>query len=114
MMDEALIEIRNLLQTEMGSAAASYYAGDIGTPYKTSLPAVIVREEKTIQKRQSTAKDMYNFAISILVVTDIAKALDVAGTANKIVKARQTLRKLIEEADVDGAPKTTTVLGALS
>lgn len=113
MMNEALIEVRDMLETAMGSAVASYYAGDIGLPYKNSLPAVIVRELYTEHDRPSTAKDRYRFGISILVVTDMTKDFATAAMANLIVKHRQTLRKLVEEADTDGAPKTTTVLGAL-
>jgi len=102
-----------MLATAMGSAVTSYYAGDVGLAYKNSLPAIIVREQYTEHDRPSTAKDRYRFGISILVVTDVTKDFHTAEATGLIMQHRQTLRKLVEEADSDGAPKTTTVLGAL-
>lgn len=113
MMNEALIEIRDLLETAIGSGVTTYYAGDVGLPYKNALPAIIVRELETVIDRPSTAKDRYKHSISILVVMDMMKAMDMTGLSNNISNTRQDLRKLVEEADTDGAPKTTTVLGAL-
>jgi hypothetical protein len=113
MIDDALLEVKNLLRTNMGEACVEYYAGDIGIPAKSVLPCIIVRERSTKVERVSTAKDQYRFGISILVITNLVDSLKTAGLSSSTRLSRQKLRKLIEEADTDGAPKTTTVLGAL-
>lgn len=113
-MNEVLVEVRDLLEDTMGSGTVNkFYAGDVGLPYANALPAVIVRERYTEIARQSTAKDMYRFGISILVVMDMCKSLATAGLTDNIVLHRKTLRNLMEQADSDGAPLATTVLGAL-
>lgn len=114
MMNETLIEVRDLLRTSMGSSVVkTFYAGRVGIPAQSYLPAVIVEERYTEMERANSAKDKYKFGISILVVTDAKQDYDVAGNADDVVASYQTLRKLVEEADTDGAPKTTTVLGTL-
>lgn len=113
MIDSALIEIRDLLQTNMGARCEAYYAGDIGIPAKSALPAIIIREKSMDIDRSSTAKDVYKFSIGILVVTHLTAALSTAGLTDHVSESRQTLRKLIAEKDTDGAPKTNTVIGAL-
>lgn len=114
MMNEALVKVRDTLETLMGSTTVkSYYAGDVGIPYANSLPAVIVRELYTEMDRPSTAKDRYRFGISALVVMDMRANMTTTADTDEIIQARQVLRKLVEEADTDGAPKTTTLLGAL-
>lgn len=114
MINEALKEVRDMLETSVGSSVVkSFYAGDVGLPYKDALPAVIVRERYTRVERKSTAKDQYRHGLSILVVMDMRKDIATAGLTDEIVGHRQRLRNLMEEADTDGAPKTTTVLGAL-
>lgn len=113
MMDEALIEVRDLLETALGVKVKTCYAGRVGIPAKNYLPAVIVQEVATSIERQSTACDMYRHSINILVVLDMVKDFDITGIDDNIVDTHQSLRKIMEEADTDGAPKTDTVLGAL-
>ena len=113
MIDEALIELKNLLATNIGTGCKMYYAGDIGIPAKGALPCLIVRERFTRVERTSTSKDKYRFGIGILVVTNLISSLKTAGLSSSVKLSRQVLRKLIEEADTDGAPKTSTVLGTL-
>lgn len=114
MMNEAVLELQTLLSTLMTTRCKKYYAGEIGIPYKNALPCLIIREGRTRHERASTNTDRYVHEISILVVTDIVKSFNEAGVADQIMKSRQTLRKIMEEADATTrAPKTNTVLGAL-
>lgn len=113
MMADQLVSIRNLLASAVGSAAKAYYAGDIGIPSKMALPAVVVRPRFTQMERPHTAGDQYRYGISIMVYIDVAGGMTAAGNTDGIMKAQQNLIKLLEEADTDGAPKITTVLGCL-
>lgn len=114
MMNEVVKEVRDLLRTSMGSSVVkTFYAGRVGIPAKAFLPAVIVEERATEIVRQSTAKDLYKFSLVISVICDVTQNYAVAGITDDVVDTYQTLRNLIEEADTDGAPKTTTVLGTL-
>lgn len=115
MMNEVIVEVRDLLRTSMGSSVVkTFYAGRVGIPAKSYLPAVIVEERSTELVRQSTNKDMWKFGISILVICDVRQDFNVAGLTDDVVDTFQTLRDLVEEADTDGAPKTTSVLGAMA
>lgn len=113
-MDDVVKEVRDLLETSMTTRCQAYYAGDIGIPFKASLPVLIVRELETQVIRESTAKDQYRFSLSILVVTSIITSFNEAGLSDNIVKHRELLRLIMEEKnDTTGAPKTDTVLGTL-
>lgn len=115
MMNEVLKEVRDLLRTSMGtSVIKTFYAGRVGLPAKDYMPCVIVEEVGTELERQSTAKDVYRFSLLITVWIDVRQDFNVAGMTDDIVDVYQTLRNLVEEADTDGAPKTTTVIGALT
>jgi len=113
MMNEVLIEIRDQLKTDMTTRCKSYFVGEIGAPLKNNMPVIVVRERSTKQYRQSTAKDGFEFGIKIEVVVDIIPSMNVAGVEDRIVASRQILRKIIEEEDTDGYPKTDTILGSL-
>ena len=113
MIDEALLEVKGLLATALGSACKMYYAGNVGIPAKSALPCIVVRQKRTRVERISTSKDQYRHTIGILVITNLISSLKTAGLSSSVRLADQTLRKLVEEADTDGAPKTTTVLGVL-
>lgn len=112
-MNDVVKEVRDLLQTSMGTRCLAYYAGNIGLPFKASLPCLMVRERSTEVIRKSTAADQYKFSLSILVVTDIVVSFNEAGLTDRIVKHREALRLIMEEKDTTGAPKTDTVLGCL-
>lgn len=116
MMNEVVKEVRNMLRTSMGSSyIKTFYAGRVGLPATNYMPCVIVEEVGTQMERQSTVKDIYRFSLLITVIVDVRKDFSVAGvTSDEIVDVYQTLRNVVEEADTDGAPKTTSILGALT
>lgn len=122
MIDEALIEVRDLLEAGMVDIVDSvpvpkckkYYAGDTGVPANSALPCIIVRERYTEVERSSTSSDMFRFGISILLITDLRKSLKEGGLTDEIVASRQLLRKMVEEIDSStGRLKTNTLLGVL-
>jgi hypothetical protein len=115
-MDEIIIDLQKQIQNDCSSRVAidSVYAGDPGLTEKAALPAVIISEGRTDLERQQTGSDVYKFNISILVITDISSSMSIAGNPDRIMKARQALRQLIEQADPNaGAPMTDTILGSL-
>ena len=114
MMNEALKEVEARIKADVGTTAVkAWYVGDAGLVPGGTLPAVIVRERGTKITRVSTSKDQCTFSISILVVVDMRADFKTAARTNDLVAHRERLRKLVEEADTDGAPKTTTILGSI-
>lgn len=113
MMADVLVTIRDLLKNGVGSGAKAYYAGDIGIPAKMAMPIVVVAPRSTQMERPHTAGDQYRYGLSIMVYVDVAGGMKAAGNTDGVMTAQQNLMKLVEEADTDGAPKTTSVLGCL-
>lgn len=115
MINDVIVEIRNLLETNMGSRCVAYYAGNLGIPARAQMPVCIVRRRATnMDERRSTTQDYYRFEISVLIVTDLIKSLGTAALTNGLIPSENTLANIIEERDTDNAPKTNTVLGVLT
>lgn len=112
-MNEALIELRDLLEASLGSKIKTCYAGRVGIPAKNYLPALILQEVSTEIERQSSGCDQYRHTIRVVLVMDMVKQFATAGIVNDIVGTHEAVRKLMEEADTDGAPRTDTVLGTI-
>ena len=115
MINDVVVEIRNLLATAMTTRCAAYYAGNIGLPANVQMPVCIVkRKAESLDNRRSTTTDYYKYTISVLIITNIVKSLGTAGLTDGLVASENTLGNIIGERDTDGAPKLDTVLGVLS
>lgn len=115
MINDVLVEIRNLLATNMTTRCVAYYAGNLGLPARAQMPVCIVRRVATqMESRRSTTADYYRYSISVLIVTDIVKSLSTTALSSGLIPSENTLANIIEERDTDNAPKTDTVLGVLT
>lgn len=115
MINDIIVEIRNLLAAAMTTRCVAYYVGNIGLPANAQMPVCIVRRKRTLlTDRRSSTADHYRYTISILIITNIVKSLATAGLTNGLVPSENALANIVEERDTDGAPKLNTVLGVLT
>jgi len=112
-------EIKELLKNTAGLGTGgsprvkSFYQGIVALPPNSYLPVVMVfgTSEQVIAK--STAKDQYQYEMTVRVVIDLKAFFDENGTGEKI-DAQEAIRKIIGERDSStGAPKSDTILGVL-
>ena len=112
-------EIKELLKATSGLGAGaspritSFYQGNVVLPPQSYLPALMVFGTNETVIAKSTAKDQYQYEITVRVVVDLKAFFDEAGTGEKI-DSQEAIRKIMGERDSStGAPKSDTVLGVL-
>ncbi len=112
-------EIKELLKNTAGLGTGgspritSFYQGIVTVPAQSYLPALMVfgTGERIIAK--STAKDQYEYDITVRVVIDLKTFFDESGTG-ELIDSQEAIRKIMGERDSStGAPKSDTVLGVL-
>jgi len=111
-MNLVLAELKSILSTAIGASIKAYYQGEVAVVPQSYLPALMIFGRSTNVVAKSTAKDQYQYNITIRVVIDLKKYLSESGTGDTI-KAQEALINLMEERNSDGTTKAATVLGAL-
>lgn len=111
-------EIKGLLATALGSTCKKYYVGYV--PEKkipiNYLPVLMVYGTRTrlITDRLTTARDKYEFDITVEVVENCYKHASGAGVeADKVLDAQKSVKEIMESRDTNMKPDSDTVLGAL-
>lgn len=112
-MDDAIEEIKTLLENGMGADISTYYLGEVknGAIPKSNLPALMIIPQKTTTVQKGTAKNQDIYEILIRVVVSVAEEFTEDGTGDTI-KVQQTLRYLMEKR-TNNVPNSDTVLGIL-
>ena len=119
-MNEIAEEIRDYLETACGSNFNKYYVGFVREELKIPrdyLPVLMVRApgKSLVTPGLSTARDKYNYSVEIRIIVDVMKYVDQTGLEGNdyVVQHEKALQDFIDEADADGKPLATTILGAL-
>lgn len=112
-MNNVLDELKTKLKAAIGTTKIkSYYQGEVVAVPKSNLPALMIFGRGTTITAKSTAKDQYQYNITIRIVVDLNNYLSTAGVT-EVLKAQEAIINLMEERETDGTLKSDTVLGCL-
>lgn len=106
-------EIRDLMESGIGSNIKKYYAGRVKEPPHSYLPLLCVYGERTNLLSRSTNRDRHSHQMVIDVFTSPFGKVKTSEDPDLILQAEKEVKCLMEEREADGTPKSTTVLGVL-
>lgn len=113
-MHDVELEIRDLLETNLGSLFKKYYTGRVATLPINYLPVLMVYGTTTeLVNPLTTCKDRFHHTINVEIVTTAFGKVNQAEDPDDVQQAQKLLRVLMEDRESDGTPKSSTVLGQL-
>ena len=111
-MNEVILAIIELLKTKFGAEYKQYYFGEIRVPAQMTFPFLeIIPLGSRIDNRGTGGMIDNEFRVGITLKTTLKNYLS-TGSADRM-KHIQDLVKRMEERNVDGTIKSSTVLGVL-
>jgi hypothetical protein len=110
-MDNIMLAIQSILQTNLGSGYRVIYGDDI--PGLTEFPYIAVENVNTTYVRTGTGGLAQNTSVIQITAKVNLKDFMQDNTDVTIQAHRQELIKIMEERETNGVPKTSSVLGAL-
>lgn len=115
-MNDVLDELKALFSATINLVDSdrikTFYIGEVAIVPQSYMPALMVIPNSTSVIAKSTAKDQYEYNITVRVVIDLKKFLSTSGTGDTI-KSMQEITKIMEERNSDQTLKDDTVLGIL-
>lgn len=112
-MFDVLDEIRDLMQTNIGSAIKQYYVGKLEEVPLNYLPLFSVYGENTSLLSRSTNRERFQHSIAIEVFTSPFAKVATAQDSDLILQAQKELYDIMEDR-TSGVPKSTSIIGVLS
>lgn len=113
-MNNVIDQLHTLLSAAMTTKFKTYYKGRIPQAVvpESYSPALLIFPVDTNVIAKSTAKDQYQYTVTVQAKISLKKFVDEAGTGN-VMKAQRELVDLMEERNADGTLKSDTVLGTV-
>jgi len=121
-MNALLEEIRTLLVAGMSTTDINkYYVGSVSTNRipKAHLPVICIYPDPgnstvLVSDQLGLQRDKWQYNINIDVMVNVFEKVSSGGVeADFILDAQKAVRTFIEDRDVNGVPKATSVLGVL-
>jgi len=117
-MDDALEDILTLIKATINTVDSdkikTFYKGKVNAEVvpRSNMRALMVYGNSTSVVAKSTAKDQYQYDITIKIVDHLTAYLKETGVVETL-ESHEAFYNLVEERESDGSLKADTVLGIL-